>query len=117
MTRHLLTPRGYPDTDAARQRRRDSLPIRSLSGFQKGTFSGYYRGMQVATGTVVNGKIVVEGVSLMEGAVVAVVTSGADETFSLTETQESELLAAMAEIERGEYVTLEELLQSLPKHG
>ena len=30
--------------------------------------------------------------------------------------QENELLAAMAEIERGEYVTLEELLQSLPKY-
>ena len=56
-------------------------------------------------------------VSLSEGAVVAVVTRGADESFSLTETQENELLAAMAEIERGEYVTLEELLQSLPKHG
>ena len=79
--------------------------------------SGYYWSMQVATGTVVNGKIVVEGVSLREGAVVAVVTRGADESFSLTETQENELLAAMAEIERGEYVTLEDLLQSLPKHG
>lgn len=73
--------------------------------------------MQVATGTVVNGKIVVEGVSLPEGAVVAVVARGADESFVLTEAQENELLAAMAEIERGEYVTLEELLQSLPKHG
>lgn len=73
--------------------------------------------MQVATGTVVNGKIVVEGVSLPEGAVVAVVSRGADESFVLTEAQENELLAAMAEIERGEYVTLEELLQSLPKHG
>ena len=39
------------------------------------------------------------------------------ESFSLTETHEDELLAAMAEIERGEYATLEELLQSLPKHG
>ncbi len=57
--------------------------------------------MQVVTGTVVNGKIV---------------TRGADESFSLTEAQENELLAAMAEIERGEYVTLEELLQSLPKY-
>lgn len=56
--------------------------------------------MQVATGTVVNGKIVLEGVPLTEGAVVAVVTRGADESFSLTETQENELLAAMAEIER-----------------
>lgn len=72
--------------------------------------------MQVATGVVVNGKIVLEDVSLPEGAVVAVVARGADESFALSEAQEDELLAAMAEIERGEYVTLEELLQSLPKH-
>lgn len=70
--------------------------------------------MQVATGTVVNGKIVLEGVPLVEGEVVAVVTRGADERFSLTETQENELLAAVAEIERGDCVTLEELLRSLP---
>jgi hypothetical protein len=55
-----------------------------------------------------------EDVFLKDGAVVVVVTRGADESFSLTGTQENELLAAMAEIERGEYVTLEELLQSLP---
>ncbi|MDO9048191.1 MAG: hypothetical protein Q7U66_10705 [Methylobacter sp.] len=73
--------------------------------------------MQVATGTVVNGKIVLEGVSLTEGAVVTVVTRGADESFLLTEAQENELLAATAEIERGEYVSLEELLQSLPAHN
>ncbi|MCK9396531.1 MAG: hypothetical protein M0Q44_13175 [Methylobacter sp.] len=73
--------------------------------------------MQVATGTVVNGKIVLEGVSLTEGAVVTVVTRGSDESFLLTEAQENELLAAMSEIERGEYVSLEELLQSLPAHN
>ena len=70
--------------------------------------------MQVATGTVINGKIVLEGVSLTEGAVVTVVTRGADESFLLTDAQENELLAAMAEIERGDYLSLEELLQSLP---
>lgn len=73
--------------------------------------------MQVATGTVVDGKIVLEGVALTEGALVTVVARGADESFSLTEAQEDELLAAMAEIDRGDYVTLEELLQSLPRHG
>ena len=73
--------------------------------------------MQVATGTVVNGKIVLEGVPLEEGAVVAVVTRGADEGFRLAEAQENELLEAMAEIEQGEYVTLEDLLLSLPKHN
>jgi hypothetical protein len=71
--------------------------------------------MQVATGTVVNGKIVLEDMPLAEGAVVAVIARGADERFSLTEAQETELLEAMAEIERGEYVSLEDLLLSLPK--
>jgi predicted transcriptional regulator len=70
--------------------------------------------MQFATGTVVNGQIILEGVSLQEGAVVAVVTRGSGENFSLSETQESELLAAMAEIERGEFVSLDDLLKSLP---
>ena len=72
--------------------------------------------MQVATGTVVNGKIVLEGVSLPEGAVVTVVSRGTDEGFSLSEAQEGELLAAMAEIERGDFVSLGELLKSLPQH-
>jgi hypothetical protein len=71
--------------------------------------------MRAATGTVVNGKIVLEDMPLDEGAVVALVTRGADERFSLTEAQETELLEAVAEIERGEYVSLEDLLLSLPK--
>ena len=71
--------------------------------------------MQIATGTVVNGKVVLEGVALPEGAVVTVLTRGADEEFSLSEADEGELLAAMAEIERGEFVSLGELLNSLPQ--
>ncbi len=71
--------------------------------------------MQVATGTVVNGKIVMEGVPLPEGATVTVVARGADERFVLTPEQEDELLAAMAEIERGEFVSLEDLLTPLPR--
>lgn len=71
--------------------------------------------MQVATGTVVNGQIVLKGVSLAEGAVVAVVARGADEGFVLTEVEEEELLAAMAAIDRGEHISLESLLDSLPK--
>ena len=71
--------------------------------------------MQVATGTVVNGKIEVEGVALPEGALVAVVARGADEPFTLSTADEEELLAAIEEVERGEFVTLEQLLQTLPK--
>lgn len=37
--------------------------------------------------------------------------------FSLTESQENELLSSIAEIERGEYVTLEELRASLAQRG
>lgn len=73
--------------------------------------------MQIATGTVINGKIVLDGVPLPEGALVTVVTRGADESFALTEAQENELLGAMAEIERGEYLSLGELMQSLPKQS
>jgi predicted transcriptional regulator len=54
-------------------------------------------------------------VHLVEGARVTVVTRGADETFTLSAAQEDELLEAMAEIERGEVVPLEVLLQSLPQ--
>ena len=71
--------------------------------------------MRVATGTVVDGKVIVEGVPLQEGALVAVVARGADEPFHLTAAEEEELLAAMAEIERDEFVSLEQLLESLPK--
>ena len=71
--------------------------------------------MQVATGTVVNGKIELEGVALPEGAVVAVVARGADEPFTLSAADEDELLAAIAEIERGEFISVEQLLESLPK--
>lgn len=71
--------------------------------------------MQVGTGTVVNGKIVVDGVSLTEGATVTVLARGADERFVLTQAQEDELLAAVAEIERGEFVSLEDLLAPLPR--
>lgn len=73
--------------------------------------------MQIAIGTVVNGKVVVEGVPLVEGAVVAVVSRGADETFKLSPEDETELAAAIAEIERGEFVSADDLLESLKKFG
>lgn len=71
--------------------------------------------MQITTGTVINGKVEVEGVSLPEGAVVAVVARGADEPFTLSVDHEEELLAAIAEIERGDFISVEDLLESLPK--
>jgi hypothetical protein len=73
--------------------------------------------MQIATGTVVDGKIVVEGADLPEGAVVMVLSRGETAGFRLTPDQESQLLEALAEIDRGETVTPVELLASLPKRS
>jgi hypothetical protein len=44
-----------------------------------------------------------------------VVTRGADEGFLLAPEQENEPLAAMAEIDRGEVISQEALLASLPQ--
>jgi hypothetical protein len=73
--------------------------------------------MQVATGTVIDGKIILEGMHLTEGARVTVVTRGADEGFTLSASEEEALAESLAEIEQGQYVTLDELLSSLPKHS
>lgn len=73
--------------------------------------------MQVVMGIVVNGQIVIEGMPLAEGAVVTVVARGPDEGSTLTEAQEDELLAAMSEVDRGEFVALKDLLASLPSRA
>ena len=71
--------------------------------------------MQVTLGTVVNGKVVVEGDTLAEGATVAVLSQGPVDVVELTTAQEDELLDAIREIDRGQFTSLEALLESLPK--
>ena len=73
--------------------------------------------MQVTTGTVVGGKVIVEGIPLVEGSLVAVLSREPEEPFALSPEDENELLAAMAEIESGEFVLADELLESLRKYG
>jgi len=73
--------------------------------------------MKVATGTVVDGKVVVEGESLAEGTKVTVVLREEEESFDLTPEEEAELLASIDEIERGEYVSADELLERLRRFG
>jgi len=73
--------------------------------------------MKVATGTVVDGKVVVEGEPLEEGTKVTVVLREHEEFFELTPEEEAEVLASIAEIERGEYITGEELLERLRRFG
>lgn len=71
--------------------------------------------IQVTTGVVRNGQILVDGVHLDEGARVAVLSPDAGETVVLSSDQEDALIAALAEVERGEFVGLDDLLASLPE--
>lgn len=71
--------------------------------------------MQVATGTVVAGKVVVEGLELTEGETVTVLTLEADEEVRLSPEEETELLEAIAEADRGETISAEELFARLDR--
>ena len=73
--------------------------------------------MKVATGVVVEGKVVVEGEALAEGSTVTVVLRDDEEAFDLTSQEEEELLESIARIERGEFVTGEQLLERLRRLG
>jgi len=70
--------------------------------------------MKVITGTVKNGKIVIEGEPLADGAKVTVLApDGEDDTFELTPEQEELLLEAIGEIERGEGIDGHQFLKEL----
>jgi hypothetical protein len=73
--------------------------------------------MKVATGVVVEGKVIVEGEALAEGSIVTVVLRDDKEAFDLTPEEEEELLESIAQIERGEFVTGEQLLERLRRLG
>ena len=64
--------------------------------------------MKVATG-----KVVMEGEPLPEGLVVTVVAREDDETFEVTPEDEEALLAAIAQAERGEVVSWEQIREQL----
>ena len=69
--------------------------------------------MQFATGTVVDGKVVVQGASLPEGAIVAILAPEFDETFEVPADLEPDLQASIAQATRGETVTSEDLFARL----
>ena len=71
--------------------------------------------MRVATGKVVAGKIVVEGVPLEEGATVTVIATEDAETFELAPAEEAALLAAIAEADRGELLDAGEIVAELSR--
>jgi hypothetical protein len=74
--------------------------------------------MKVATGKVIGGKIVLDGVSFNEGTSVTVLAADDESNFDLTPDQERELALSSAEADRGETVFAEEVLAKLARrHG
>ena len=73
--------------------------------------------MQVATGTVVDGKVLIEGLSLPEGTLVTVVTRESEATVRLSPQDEAKLLEALDEADREEGISAEELFERLRPFG
>lgn len=72
--------------------------------------------MQVLTGTVVEGKVVLDGASLPEGASVTVFAEQPGETVRLPPRLQTELEAAIDEADREEGISAEELFAQLKKY-
>jgi hypothetical protein len=73
--------------------------------------------MKIATGTVVDGKVVVEGETLTEGSTVTVLLREDEKAFEITPEEEEELLESIAEMERGEFISGDQLLERLRRFG
>jgi hypothetical protein len=69
--------------------------------------------MQLVSGTVVGGKIIIEGEPLPEGTVVTILAREAHETFEVPPELEADLSESIAEADRGETISADDLLQRL----
>ena len=71
--------------------------------------------MKIATGKVVGGKVEVDGALLEEGASVTVLARDGENGFTLSSEEEAELLLSIAEADRGETISAEEVLGKLAR--
>ncbi len=71
--------------------------------------------MKIATGKVIGGKVVIDGAPLEEGASVTVLAGDAENGFTPSPEEEAELLLSIAEADRGETISAEEVLQKLAR--
>lgn len=72
--------------------------------------------MKLATGTVVDGKVVLDGDALPEGTVVTVLAPEGDGTFVVPPLLERELDESIAQSVRGETIPVSEVLRKLRAH-
>lgn len=71
--------------------------------------------MKIATDKVIGGRIVMDGLTLNEGEEVTELARETEEAVMLTPEEEAELLESMAEADRGETISAEELLAKLAR--
>lgn len=73
--------------------------------------------MKVATGTVVKGKVVADGLNFADGTVVYIVSRDDRERVALSAEELAELEAGIAEADRGELIPGDEFLDELKRFG
>jgi hypothetical protein len=73
------------------------------------------RTMQLATATVIDGKLTVEGLDIPDGEMIVVLARETEEEVVLSPEEEAELLESIAEADRGETITAEELFARLDR--
>jgi hypothetical protein len=69
--------------------------------------------MKIITGTVLDGRIVVEGERFTEGEQVTVLRREENETFQVSPSEKRQLLDSIAQAKRGEFVDADALLAEL----
>ena len=73
--------------------------------------------MQIASGIIVGGKIVIERLSLPEGTAVTVLARGDEDAVRLQPQQEAELIDALDDADREEGISADELFARLRRFG
>ena len=86
------------------------------AGQFKSSESEYHYAMQVVTGTVVGGKVILEGASLPEGTVVTIFAKDSEAKVRLPPALQAELEEALEEADREEGISGDELLEKLRKY-
>ena len=74
--------------------------------------SRYNRTVQIASGKVINGQVVVEA-DLPEGADVTLIALDGEETFEVDAELEAVLLESIAQGKRGETISADDLLREM----
>jgi len=73
--------------------------------------------MRVATGTVVSGQVVLDDAEFIDGTQVVVVSRDQEDEVRLSAEELTELEAGIAEVDRGETISGDELFARLRRYG